>query len=206
MTQVNETKSGKRTLLTSLLFSAAGPLFLGIGAVMGRSSTSISNLINKSVELMANIVSFVIYGKVHNDSDGSVDEVKKKQLEKTANRIVGAVMIVSAVVLIATAIFTSTTIGGNMIVTILFSLQGVAMNCAFWRKYKKLSEQNNDAILNAQSKLYRGKTLVDLCVLIAMLFAAIAPTSPITAIVDKAGSIIVSLYLAYSGLGLLKTI
>ena len=54
-------RSGYRTLLMSVLLSAPGPLVLGLGLMVGHSSTQISDFTRRTAELMALIVSFVLY-------------------------------------------------------------------------------------------------------------------------------------------------
>ena len=54
-------KSGSRTLLMSVLMSAPGPLIIGLGLLVGRSSTQIADFIRRSAELLAIIMAFVIY-------------------------------------------------------------------------------------------------------------------------------------------------
>ncbi len=73
-------------------------------------------------------------------------------------------------------------------------------NGLFWRKYTKLSAQQDDAILISQCKLYRAKTFVDLCVFVAVTCVFIAPGAPWTPVVDKVSTLVVAFYLAYSGL------
>ena len=54
-------KSGTRTLLMSVLMSAPGPLVVGLGLMAGRSSTQIADFVRRSAELLAIIMSFVVY-------------------------------------------------------------------------------------------------------------------------------------------------
>ena len=57
----DNTKSGSRTLLMSVLMSAPGPLVVGLGLLSGRSSTQIADFVRRSAELLAIIMSFVVY-------------------------------------------------------------------------------------------------------------------------------------------------
>ena len=47
--------------------------------------------------------------------------------------------------------------------------------------------------------MYRAKSLVDGCVTCALLAVAIAPQAPVSALLDTAGSVIVSIYLFFCG-------
>ena len=51
-------KSGKITLLWSVLMSSAGPLVVGVGLLIGKSSTQLADFIRRSTELLGIILSF----------------------------------------------------------------------------------------------------------------------------------------------------
>ena len=54
-------KSGARTLLWSVLMSSPGPLVVGLGLLSGRSSTQIADFVRRSAELLAIIMSFIVF-------------------------------------------------------------------------------------------------------------------------------------------------
>ena len=54
-------KSGKKTLLWSVLMSSAGPIVVGAGLIVGQSSTQLADFIRRSAELLGIILSFIIY-------------------------------------------------------------------------------------------------------------------------------------------------
>ena len=45
-------KSGKKTLLWSVLMSSAGPIVVGAGLIVGQSSTQLADFIRRSAELL----------------------------------------------------------------------------------------------------------------------------------------------------------
>ena len=194
--------SGKRTLLLSVLMSSTGPIVLGAAAFFGRSSTQIADLVRRTAEFLAILVSYFVYGAVNTDE--GVDEARKARLEALTNRVMGMVMIVSGTIMAALALLTQSEQTGNVIPSVLIALQGMAVNGLFWRKYTKLAATDGDAILASQAKLYRAKTFVDSCVLLALLFVAFAPAAPITPLVDTVGSVIVAVYLIYSGINVIR--
>ena len=49
--------TGQRTLLAAMLLSLPGPLVLGAGLLLGRSSTQLADFIRRTAELGAIIVS-----------------------------------------------------------------------------------------------------------------------------------------------------
>ena len=195
-------KSGSRTLLMSVIMSAPGPLVVGLGLMAGRSATQIADFVRRSSELLAIIMSFVIY-KV-TTKDGACDEQRKALLERRSNGFVGAMMCLGGSFMIALAFMSESADKGNVIPGLVIAVMGVIANTIFWRKYTGLNKKEPNAILAVQARLYRAKSLVDTCVTIALLSVAIAPESAVSAWLDFIGSIIVAVYLILCGIRTIK--
>ena len=60
MSKDNTKKSGTKTLLWSVIMSAPGPLIIGLGLMVGRSSTQIADFVRRSSELLAIIMAYAI--------------------------------------------------------------------------------------------------------------------------------------------------
>ena len=191
-------KSGSRTLLMSVLMSAPGPLIIGLGLLVGRSSTQIADFIRRSAELLAIIMAFVVYQIT--TKDGVCDEVKKAKLERLSNIFVGAMMCVGGTFMVVMAILSDNADKGNVIPGLVIALLGVIANSIFWVKYTKLNNAEPNAIIAVQARLYRAKTLVDGCVTTALLSVVIAPASQLSIWLDFIGSIIVAVYLIWCGI------
>jgi len=192
--------SGSRTLLLSVLMSAPGPLVVGLGLLVGKSSTQLADFFRRSAELLAIIVAFVIYQLAGKDPSPE----KKARLERGSNRFVGAVMCLSGVIMAALALFSPSEDKGNVIPGLAIALMGVIANCLFWRKYTRLSRETGSGILAVQGRLYRAKTLVDGCVTLALATVLLLPGSPAAATLDTLGSVIVALYLLWCGVKTLR--
>ena len=190
-------KSGSRTLLLSVLMSAPGPLVVGLGLLAGRSSTQIADFVRRSAELLAIIMSFVVYRIT--TKEGNSDESRQVRLERRSNAFVGAMMCLGGAFMVLLAFLSDTTDKGNVIPGLAIAIMGVIANSAFWVKYTKLNRKEPNAILQVQSRLYRAKSLVDGCVTVALLSLVIAPHSPVSAWLDFVGSLIVALYLIFCG-------
>lgn len=199
---MSKEKSGSRTLLMSVIMSSPGPLVVGLGLLVGQSSTQIADFVRRSSELLAIIVSFVVYQIT--TKDGKCDEARKKHLEKASNRFVGAAMCLGGAIMLLLAVFSDNTEKGNVIPGLCIALMGVIANSLFWRKYTRLNRQEPNAILAVQATLYRAKTLVDTCVTIALASVTLFPTARISYYLDLIGSVIVALYLIWSGMKTLK--
>ena len=190
-------KSGSRTLLWSVLMSSPGPLVVGLGLLSGRSSTQIADFVRRSAELLAIIMSFVIYKLT--TKDDVCNEERKQKLEQGSNIFVGAMMCVGGIFMIILALISDNTDKGNVIPGLAIAVMGVIANSIFWRRYTHLNKIEPNAILMVQSRLYRAKTMVDGCVTIALLSVVIAPATQISYWLDFVGSLIVAAYLIWCG-------
>ena len=195
---MSEKKSGTKTLLWSVIMSAPGPLVVGLGLLAGQSSTQIADFVRRSSELLAIIMSFVVYTLT--TKDGTVDAARKAKLERMSNLFVGAMMCLGGSIMLVLAFFSENTEKGNVIPGLTIALLGVVANTIFWRKYTKLNRKEPNAILAVQARLYRAKSLVDTCVSAALLSVAIFPDSAFSFYLDLIGSVIVALYLIWCGI------
>lgn len=190
-------KSGARTLLWSVLMSSPGPLVVGLGLLSGRSSTQIADFVRRSAELLAIIMSFIVFKLTTKDE--VCNEEKKQKLERISNVFVGAMMCVGGIFMIILAFMADNSDKGNVIPGLAIAVMGVIANSIFWRKYTHLNKIEPNAILMVQARLYRAKTLVDGCVTIALLSVVIAPATRISLYLDFIGSLIVAIYLLWCG-------
>ena len=195
---MNQKQSGSRTLMWSVILSSPGPLVVGLGLLAGRSSTQIADFFRRSTELLAIIMSFVVYRLTTREDLQDIQ--RKKRLERMSNRFVGAMMCLSGFFMVFLALFSETEDKGNVIPGLTIAILGVIANTIFWRKYSKLNKAQPNAILSVQARLYRAKSLVDTCVTAALLSVAIAPASQISLFLDFIGSLIVACYLIWCGL------
>lgn len=195
---MNDKKSGAKTLLWSIIMSSPGPLVVGLGLLAGQSSTQIADFMRRSAELLAIIMSFVVYTTVM--KSGACDEEKKKSLERKSNIFVGSMMCLAGVIMTVLTLTTSNSDKGNVIPGLAIAVLGVIANSIFWVRYTRLNRAEPNAILAVQSRLYRAKTLVDSSVTIALLSVLLLPKSPVSYWLDLIGSIIVAIYLIWCGI------
>ena len=191
-------KSGSRTLLMSVLMSSPGPLVVGLGLLSGRSATQIADFFRRSSELLAIIMAYIVY-KI-TTKDGACDEIRKAKLERISNLFVGAMMCLGGSIMLVLAFFSENTDKGNVIPGLSIAVLGVIANTLFWRKYTRLNKAEPNTILAVQARLYRAKSLVYSCVTVALLSVVLAPQSPVSYLLDLAGSVIVAVYLIFCGI------
>lgn len=178
----------------SVLMSAPGPLVVGLGLLTGRSSTQLADFVRRSAELLAIIASFVTYNMAEKYG------ADRGRLERRSNVFVGAMMCLGGAIMLVLAFAPGAEDKGNVIPGLIIAVLGVIANTLFWRKYSKLNRQEPDPIMAVQSRLYRAKSLVDLCVTVALLSVVIAPESQISRYLDSIGSAVVAVYLCWCGL------
>ena len=190
--------SGGRTLLLSVLMSAPGPIVVGLGLIIGRSSTQLADFFRRSAELLAIVASFVVYRKTHRE--GRTDAEWKTRMERRSNYFVGWMMCVSGSFMVALAIFGGNADKGNVIGGLAIAAMGAIANTIFWFRYRVLSKRENSAILAVQSRLYRAKSLVDICVTTVLVIVMLMPGTQLAECLDLAGSLVVALYLVWCGI------
>ena len=195
---MNDKKSGAKTLLWSIIMSSPGPLVVGLGLLAGRSSTQIADFVRRSAELLAIIMSFVVYQAV--TKQGVSDEIKKRKMERGSNIFVGSMMCLAGAIMAVLAFTMNNDDKGNVIPGLAIAVLGVIANSIFWIKYTRINRAEPNAIMAVQSRLYRAKTLVDLSVTIALLSILIAPQSTVSYWLDLIGSMIVAVYLFWCGI------
>lgn len=190
-------KSGEQTLLASVLLSSPGPIVVGIGLFLGRSSTQLADFIRRTAELVAIIVSWLVY-RATNKED-TIDSERKARLEYVSNLCVGLAMCLGSVAMLLVAFLSPSGEKGNVIPGLVIAILGVVTNTWFWFRYRRLDKDNPNAILAVQSRLYRAKSLVDTCVTISLATVAIYPGSEAAYYMDIAGTAVVAFYLAING-------
>ena len=197
-TTKDKKKSGFKTLLLSVLLSSPGPLVLGIGLTVGRSSTQISDFPRRSAELLAIISSFVVY--CITNKDASFDPQRKKKIEAGSNTFVGIIMCISGLSMIILTFISGNVNKGNVGPAFVIALFGAITNSLFWRKYSKLYGELGNAILGAQARLYGAKSIVDICITLTLFVVATFPGSELSYYFDMIGSVLVSIYMIRSGI------
>lgn len=195
-------KSGERTLVASVVLSAPGPIVVGIGLILGRSSTQLADFIRRSAELAAIIVSWAVYRRLHKSE--AADIAHKQKLERTANTCVGAAMCLSGAAMAGLALLPAYSQKGNVILGLIIAVLGVITNTWFYFRYRKLDREKPNAILAVQSKLYSAKSVVDACVTAALLTVALSPGSAAARYMDMGGSLIVAAYLIINGIAAVR--
>ena len=193
-----EKKSGYRTLLLSVLMSSYGPIILGLGLRVGRSTTQIADFTRRTAELMALIVAFIVYAVTNKRQD--MEEPRRKLLEQRGNLFTGIIMCISGLSMLMLSVFSADGDKGNVVPALVIAFLGVVANSIFWRRYTTLSRRQDNAILGIQARLYGAKTAVDVCVTIALAAVLAFPGTKASFWLDRIGSLLVALYMIRCGI------
>lgn len=195
---MNSKKAGTKTLLMSVVMSAPGPLIIGLGLLVGKSSTQIADFVRRSAELLGIICAYIVYRIT--TKDDTCDTKKKDRLERGSNIFVGSMMCLGGALMLFLTFTASEAEKGNVVPGLVIALLGVVANTLFWYKYRKLNKVQPNAIIAVQARLYRAKSLVDTCVSVALLSVAFFPKAEVSFYLDFIGSIVVSVYLIWCGM------
>lgn len=197
-TLTNENQSKERTLLSSLLLSAPGPLVTGIPAFTSLSATQLADFIRRTAELVALGLSWWIFRRVHLQPDMTDSEAFR--LEQISHRVVGLAMLSSglAMGIIGLVRLTSPSVSGNVLAGLIIAGLGLGTNGFYWWRYGQLNRLNPSIVIAAQQRLYRAKTWVDGVVMLSLLIVTLMPTHPLTPYIDAIGCLFVGGYLLYS--------
>jgi divalent metal cation (Fe/Co/Zn/Cd) transporter len=192
-----EKKSGKRTLLLSVLMSAYGPVILGLGLRVGHSSTQIADFTRRTAELLALIVALIVYTVTN--GRGDMDDVQKQRWEIRGNRFTGVIMCISGLSMLILSFLAADGGKGNVVPALVIAVLGVIANSIFWRRYSVLYRRQNNAILGVQARLYGAKSAVDICVTIALAAVLAFPGTRVSFWLDRVGTVLVALYMIRCG-------
>ncbi len=184
--------------MASLLLSAWGPIATGIAVVMSRSVTQLADFLRRTAELLALLLSWLVFRFVSGAEELTSEE--KMKWERVANYGVAAALGISGLVMIVLALSRSRQYepGGNVYLGLTIALMGFIVNLWFWRRYTKLYREEQNLIMASQKRLYLAKMAVDICVITALSAVALMPTHKLTKYIDISGSVVVAFYLLWS--------
>lgn len=194
----------QKTLLIALLLSAPGPIVTGLAVLNSHSATQLADFLRRGVELVAMALSWWVFRRLHRPPGSS--EADRARLEQIAGLSVGGAMLTSGLILLLVALSRapSYTPGGSVTAGLVIAVLGLLTNGFFWLRYRAMTREQYSAVIASQLSLYRAKTSVDLCVVIALGAVALAPAHPATPYVDLVGSVAVAGYLLWSGLRMVQ--
>ncbi len=189
----------ERTLLAAVLLSMWGPLVTGLAVLLSQSSTQVADFVRRTVELGALVVSWQVFRYLYRQD--VVEPRRQARLERLAAYCVAAALFCSGVVMfiLAGSTWGNHEPGGNVYPGLAVAVLGLFTNTWFWRRYTVLLREQYGPVIAAQRQLYGSKALVDVVVIAALTAVALFPGHGRTGLIDSGGSLMVGIYLLYSG-------
>ena len=68
-------RSGRKTLIMSIIMSSPGPLVVGLSLIYGNSTTQLADFLRRTIEFLAIVLAFVVFCLTANDE--KIDHEKK---------------------------------------------------------------------------------------------------------------------------------
>jgi len=176
-------------------------LVLGLGLLVGSSTTQIADFVRRTVELAATIVSWCVFRLT---AGLPVDDEKRIRLERHVDSYVGIAMLVSGAAMgfLAAIGFIRQSGKGNVLPALIIAFFGVISNGILALNYSAANLKTPNDVLKAQKALYRTKTVVDGCVCGALI-AVMLVSGTAARIADFVGGLAVTAVLCVNGLKLL---
>lgn len=195
---IEQYKRRERTLRAAMLLSMWAPLAAGFAVIVGNSTTQLADFVRRSMELAAMIIAWLTFRQVFGNPGQSPQSAAR--LERYASLSVAGALGCSGLVMLGLAAVRAASHrpSGNVLPGLIIAGLGLAVNIYFWQRYRRMNKEQHNSITEAQSQLYRAKSLTDLGVLVALGSIAVAPGQ--TRWIDLMGTGAVAVYLLWSGL------
>jgi divalent metal cation (Fe/Co/Zn/Cd) transporter len=189
----------ERTLRAAVLLSMWAPLATGIAVALSQSTTQLADFVRRTVEFFALLLSWQVFRYL--ERRRRLDAGRKAALERLTAFSVSLALCCSGLIMFLLAYSRLSTFepGGNVYPGLTIAGLGLLTNGWFWRRYAALLREQYSAIIAAQRRLYQAKSVVDLCVIVALAAVAVSPAHTLTRYLDLFGSMAVAGYLLWSG-------
>ena len=191
-------RSGRKTLIMSIIMSSPGPLVVGLSLIGGNSTTQLADFLRRTIEFLAIVLAFIVFCLT--STEDSIDHEKKARLEKYANLFVSFSMVISGLIMFGLGIFSQNEDKGNLIPSLAIALLGLTSNGIFWIKYHKMAKATGDELFKTQRSLYGGKIFVDTSIFASLTVVLFSNNPTLSYYFDLAGTICVASYLVTSGM------
>ena len=191
-----ENKKGRMNLLVATLVCVPGPMLLAFGMRGGANSTQIADLIKRSGDFLTVALAWLVYELTIRNS---MKIRTKIRLEKFIKYFTGISMCLSGLIMIYVAVADTKGVHGNMLPSLFLATTGALINIWLYFSYRSM----NNPVLLIQAKLHRTKALLDGGLAAIMLIWILCTHDTVRHYADSVGTVIISLYLIFSGLKIL---
>ena len=196
---INQQK--ERSLLLGLLFGAVSLGITVIAMMLANSMTLQSNFLRSTSETLAVFFAWLTVRKVAASGNQTYDYGYGK-FENLASLIVAAVMIISLVVIIRGALTRfmnpMSVAGVGASIGLWFACAAGGANGWYWVRTRRLARRQSSPILESQWRLFRAKTIANICVVVSLAATGTLSAYRWTIYIDPAGSLVLAAFLFIS--------
>lgn len=190
------TRQKERTLRAAWMISLMAPLATAAAFLLGRSTTQMADFLRRTIELLALFSAWLTVRKV---STGPTDRYNYGygKLEHLSSLGVALVMAFSSAVIAYSAVarLLRPVPLGWVLPGILIPVGGVVVNGWFWRRGHRLALLESTPVIESQWRLYRAKTILDICVIITLGLTVLLQAYPWSSYIDPIGSMFIAAFL-----------
>ena len=207
--KTNPYQQKERSLFIAFVFGAGVLVPSIVAMILSNSMTLQSNLLRSGSETLAIFFSWLTVRKA---AKGTTDTYNYGygKLENLASLVIAAVMITSLAIIFFSAIARfqdPVTIGGlgtGIGIGVLFAGLAGSANAWCWLRTRRLSQKEISPIMESQWRLFRARTIANLCVIFSLVLSVSLRKYSWTVYIDPSGSIVLSGFLFFSAYGVIS--
>ena len=192
----------EKTLRAAWLISFLGPVITAYTFYISGSTVLLINLIRRTIELITLIFNWAVFRSVHIHLNPTF-----QKWEPRSGILVAIILAFSVIGVIYTSIdrLYDPPVLDNLLPGLILSLIGIFVNAWFWRKKNKLVQQKSTPILEAQWRLYRSKTIMDVVTVISLTGTIYLQDYELGRYIDPAASVLLAGFLIHSAVVVFKS-
>lgn len=201
-TQIGKTEHFKvkeRSILTSFLLGVVVLIPDIIAVILANSVMLLSDLLKSGSETVATFLSWLAVRKVRQGKTFDYNYGQGK-LENISSLAVAGAMLLSWIIVTYGAIerFRHPSKIGSIAFALFVTGGSALVNFRIWRNNLKLSQIEASPIIESQWRLYRAKTVANICVVTSLILSAMFREYQWSAYIDPVGALLISGFLLQS--------
>ena len=201
-TQIGKTEHFKvkeRSILTSFLLGVVVLIPDIIAVILANSVMLLSDLLKSGSETVATFLSWLAVRKVRQGKTFDYNYGQGK-LENISSLAVAGAMLLSWMIVTYGAIerFRHPSKIGSIAFALFVTGGSALVNFRIWRNNLKLSRIEASPIIESQWRLYRAKTVANICVVTSLILSAMFREYQWSAYIDPVGALLISGFLLQS--------
>jgi cation diffusion facilitator family transporter len=170
-----------------------------VAVLIANSITLLSDLLQTCSETLGSFFSWLTLRRVAKGKTFLYNYGYGK-LENLSSMVIAGVMIISFAVIIYNAIerFRNPVTVHKVGLGLLIAIAAAGVNVVLWRRLYLIALAEHSPVMESQWRLYRAKTMTNLCVLVSLGLAVALRRYAWSVYIDPVGSVLLSFFLLYS--------